>query len=141
MVESERQHQRRPSLSQAVWALAFVIAVIVVGIRQKVGMTAPLAMGAMAAACVSLLLGSSWRSVQQGIVQGISQSLAAICIIILVGMLIGLWIVGGTVPTIIYYGLHLIYLEMFLPVTFVICCITSLATGTSFGSLDRKSVV
>lgn len=126
MVESERQHQRRPSLSQAVWALAFVIAVIVVGIRQKVGMTA---------ACVSLLLGSSWRSVQQGIVQGISQSLAAVCIIILVGMLIGLWIVGGTVPTIIYYGLHLIYPEMFLPVTFVICCITSLATGTSFGTI------
>ena len=135
MVESERQYQRRPSLSQAVWALAFVIAVIVVGIRQKVGMTAPLAMGAMAAACVSLLLGSSWRSVQQGIVQGISQSLAAVCIIILVGMLIGLWIVGGTVPTIIYYGLHLIYPEMFLPVTFVICCITSLATGTSFGTI------
>ena len=135
MVESERQHQRRPSLSQAVWALAFVIAVIVVGIRQKVGMTAPLAMGAMAAACVSLLLGSSWRSVQQGIVQGISQSLVAVCIIILVGMLIGLWIVGGTVPTIIYYGLHLIYPEMFLPVTFVICCITSLATGTSFGTI------
>ena len=124
-----------PSLTQAVWALAFVIAVIVVGIRQKVGMTAPLAMGAMAAACVSLLLGSSWRSVQQGIVQGISQSLAAVCIIILVGMLIGLWIVGGTVPTIIYYGLHLIYPEMFLPVTFVICCITSLATGTSFGTI------
>lgn len=135
MVESERQYQRRPSLSQAVWALAFVIAVIVVGIRQKVGMTAPLAMGAMAAACVSLLLGSSWRSVQQGIVQGISQGLAAVCIIILVGMLIGLWIVGGTVPTIIYYGLHLIYPEMFLPVTFVICCITSLATGTSFGTI------
>lgn len=135
MVESERRHQRRPSLSQAVWALAFVIAVIVVGIRQKVGMTAPLAMGAMAAACVSLLLGSSWRSVQQGIVQGISQSLVAVCIIILVGMLIGLWIVGGTVPTIIYYGLHLIYPEMFLPVTFVICCITSLATGTSFGTI------
>ena len=135
MVESERRHQRMPSLPQAVWALAFVIAVIVVGIRQKVGMTAPLAMGAMAAACVSLLLGSSWRSVQQGIVQGISQSLAAVCIIILVGMLIGLWIVGGTVPTIIYYGLHLIYPEMFLPVTFVICCITSLATGTSFGTI------
>ena len=135
MVESERRHQRMPSLPQAVWALAFVIAVIVVGIRQKVGMTAPLAMGAMAAACVSLLLGSSWRSVQQGIVQGISQSLVAVCIIILVGMLIGLWIVGGTVPTIIYYGLHLIYPEMFLPVTFVICCITSLATGTSFGTI------
>lgn len=47
MVESEQRHQRRPSLSQAVWALAFVIAVIVVGIRQKVGMTAPLAMGAI----------------------------------------------------------------------------------------------
>lgn len=28
MVESERQHQRRPSLSQAVWALAFVICCI-----------------------------------------------------------------------------------------------------------------
>ena len=133
MTETEQRTQRQPSLAQAILALAFVIAVIVIGIRQKVGMTAPLAMGAMAAACIALLLGSSWRSVQQSIVQGISQSLVAVCIMILVGMLIGLWIVGGTVPTIIYYGLHLIEPEMFLPVTFVICCMTSLATGTSFG--------
>lgn len=135
MTETEQRTQRQPSLAQAILALAFVIAVIVIGIRQKVGMTAPLAMGAMAAACIALLLGSSWKSVQQSIVQGISQSLVAVCIMILVGMLIGLWIVGGTVPTIIYYGLHLIEPEMFLPVTFVICCMTSLATGTSFGTI------
>lgn len=135
MVQEEQRGARRPSLAQALVALAFVIAIIVLGIWQKAGMTAPLAMGTMAAACISLLLGNPWKDIQQGIVQGISQSLVAVCIIILVGMLIGLWIVGGTVPTIIYYGLQMICPEMFLPVTFVICSMTSLATGTSFGTI------
>jgi len=50
-------------------------------------------------------------------------------------MLVGIWIIGGTVPSIIYYGLQVISPAIFLPFTFILCSIVSLATGTSFGSI------
>src|SRR5699024_12698671 len=57
-----------------------------------------------------------------------------------VGALNGTWIVGGIVPTMIYYGLSIINLSIFLLAAFVICAITSLATGTSFGSAGTAGI-
>ena len=51
-----------------------------------------------------------------------------------VGALIGAWILSGTVPTLIYYGLKIISPKIFLPATLFICSLLSLATGTSYGS-------
>ena len=56
-------------------------------------------------------------------------------ILVLVGMLVGIWIVGGTIPSIIYYGLKYITPGFLVPLTFIMCAVTSVATGTSFGSI------
>ena len=48
---------------------------------------------------------------------------------------LGIWIVGGTVPTLLYYGLKLCSPSIIVPLTFVLCAITSLFTGSSFGSI------
>ena len=38
------------------------------------------------------------------------------------------------VPTLLYYGLKIMHPKIFLPATLIICAITSLATGTSWGT-------
>ena len=50
------------------------------------------------------------------------------------GMIIGSWIQGGIVPTLIYYGLSILSPNIFLLATLLICSIVSLATGTSWGT-------
>src|SRR5699024_6176479 len=54
--------------------------------------------------------------------------------------LIGTWIASGIVPSIIYAGLHIISPTFFLVTAFIICIITSLATGTSFGSAGTAGI-
>jgi NhaC family Na+:H+ antiporter len=52
----------------------------------------------------------------------------------IIGILIGVWILSGVVPTLLYYGLKILHPKIFLPATLIICSITSLATGSSWGT-------
>lgn len=75
-----------------------------------------------------------FSEIEEAIVASISSSISAINILIIVGALIGTWILSGTVPAMIYYGLKLISPTIFLPTACIICCITSLATGSSWST-------
>lgn len=59
-------------------------------------------------------------------------SMQAIIILMIIGVLIGAWILSGTVPTMIYYGLKILSPGIFLVATCIICAIVSLATGSSW---------
>ncbi len=56
-------------------------------------------------------------------------------IILVVGAMIGTWIASGTIPFIIYLGLQFISPDFFFITALVLCSLTSLATGTSWGTL------
>ena len=79
-----------------------------------------------------LWLGFDWKQLQDGIVHGISLSMAAILILLVVGSLIGTWILGGVVPTMIYYGLELLSPGIFYAAACIICSLVALATGSSW---------
>lgn len=112
------------------------ISIVLYGLDPQV----PMLLGVFVASIVALRCGFSWKDVQNGMVQGISNALPAMIILMLVGTLIGVWILAGVVPTLIYYGLKLLAPEVFLPVTVIICAITSLATGTSWGTTGTIGV-
>jgi NhaC family Na+:H+ antiporter len=40
---------------------------------------------------------------------GITNSLQAIVILLIIGILIGVWILSGVVPTMLYYGLKILH--------------------------------
>ncbi len=67
-------------------------------------------------------------------------ALPATIILIIVGILIGVWILAGVVPTLIYYGLTILSPAIFLPATLLICALTSLATGTTWGTTGTIGV-
>jgi NhaC family Na+:H+ antiporter len=54
--------------------------------------------------------------------------------------LIGIWILNGVVPTMIYYGIKLISPEAFLPVSLVICSVVSIATGSSWSTAGTVGI-
>lgn len=53
-------------------------------------------------------LGYTYNQLQGAITRGISNGLEAILILLAVGTLIGTWIAGGVVPSLIYFGLEFI---------------------------------
>ncbi len=89
---------------------------------------------------LGLALRFRWEDMQKGIVDSIARAMPAILIMLSVGILIGSWMASGTIPMIIYYGLKLVSPQFFLVTACVVCSITSIATGTSWGTVGTLGV-
>lgn len=100
----------------------------------------PLLIGTATAAIIAWRLGYKWDDIEEGAYKGIRLALPAILIIILVGMIIGSWIGGGIVATMIFYGLKLITPSLFLVTICMICAIVTLAIGSSWSTMGTIGV-
>ena len=94
----------------------------------------PLILATVVAAAVSMTLGLRWEEIEEGMVKGITLALRACLILMVIGLLVGSWIQAGIVPSMIYFGLKLLSPSVFLLATCVICCVVSLATGSSWST-------
>lgn len=76
--------------------------------------------------------GFTWGQIEEGITEGISVALGAMLIILAVGSLIGTWLLSGTVPTLIYFGLELLNPSLFYAASCIICAVVALSIGSSW---------
>ena len=128
-----------------VWEALLAMLVLVVSISSAIVFYEAdphiaMLLGVIAAAAVGLRCGYQWQTIQDGMIAGIANSLQAVIILLIIGVLIGVWILSGVVPTLLYYGLLIMQPEFFLPATLLICAVTSLATGTSWGTTGTIGV-
>ncbi len=100
----------------------------------------PLILAAAVAACVAVYLNYSWGEILSGMVHGINLAMGALLILMVVGLMIGTWISGGIVPTMIYYGLKVLSPGIFLGATMIICSIISIGTGSSWSTAGTVGV-
>ncbi|MFM8354354.1 MAG: Na+/H+ antiporter NhaC [Gammaproteobacteria bacterium] len=91
-----------------------------------------LVVGAVIASGIGIRNGHYWRDIEANIVHGIATAMPAILILFAVGSLIGVWMLSGTVPTMIYYGLLILEPAVFYPAACLLCAIVSLAIGSSW---------
>jgi Na+:H+ antiporter, NhaC family len=96
--------------------------------------------GAAIAAIIAIRNGHKWAELQAAMIGGIGTAMGAILILLAVGSLIGTWLMSGTVPTLIYYGLELLNPRFFFVATCLICAIASLATGSSWTTAGTLGV-
>jgi NhaC family Na+:H+ antiporter len=138
--ETPRLH-KSPSLILAL--LPLIAMGLLLGIGYGVYQIRPqvlLVAAAFVTGCLGLLLKFRWEDMQNGIVDSIHRAMPAILIMLCVGILIGSWMASGTIPMIIYYGLKLISPKFFLLTACLVCSITALATGTSWGTIGTVGV-
>ena len=100
----------------------------------------PLILAAAVASIVGLFLGNSWKEIENGIVEGISVGMKAILILCVIGVMIGTWIASGIVPIMIYYGLQILHPSIFLVAACLICCVVSVATGSSWTTVGTVGI-
>lgn len=84
------------------------------------------------AGLIGLRLGLKWSDIQEAMVHGVSLGTSAIFILLAVGALIGTWILAGTVPTLIDYGLVLLHPSVFYAASCLVCALVALAIGSSW---------
>jgi NhaC family Na+:H+ antiporter len=84
------------------------------------------------AAGIGFARGLAWDEIQKAIVHGVGLATGALFILLAVGALIGTWILSGTVPTLVYYGLMLMDPAWFYPASCLVCALVALAVGSSW---------
>tara|TARA_R110000803_G_scaffold210813_1_gene283896 strand:- start:43615 stop:45039 length:1425 start_codon:yes stop_codon:yes gene_type:complete len=84
------------------------------------------------AAVIGLKNGHTWHAMEKAIIHGISISLGAVLILLAVGSLIGTWLLSGTVPTMVYYGLKIIDPSWFYAATCLVCGVVAMSIGSSW---------
>lgn len=132
---------KQPSLTVAL--IPMITMGLLLGIGYGIYQIRPqvlLVAAAFITGCIGLVLKFKWKEMEKGIVDSIHKAMPAILIMLCVGILIGSWISCGTIPLVIYYGLKLISPQFFLVTACFVCSLTSLATGTSWGTIGTLGV-
>ena len=132
--QEETKNFPKPKLWQALLVMALTIAIMAYVIFTVDEVHGPMFVGVCIAAIMALVIGFKWKDLEKMMLDGIFKALQSILILAIVGILVGVWIDGGIVPSMIYYGLKLVSPKIFLPATMLLCSILSVCTGTSYGS-------
>ena len=141
MENKKERTPRMPKLWEALLVLGLLVAVLAIGIVvYGVDPHIPMFVGAIGAALMALRLGYKWKSIEKSMLDGIYKALQSIVILAIIGILTGVWLDAGVVPTMIYYGLQILSPGIFYLGALLICSITALATGTSWGTMGTMGV-
>jgi NhaC family Na+:H+ antiporter len=84
--------------------------------------------------------GYTWNDLEEGMAKGIGATFSAILILMMVGALIGSWIISGTVPTMIYFGLQLLEPKIFYVAACLISAMVSISIGSSWTTAGTVGV-
>ena len=125
--------KKTPGLGLALLPLAFMFVVLFLGlIIFSIDIKILLLICAAFTIVLCLLLGYTWKDVENEIVDKLAKAFPAIMILITVGLMIGAWIVSGTI--LVYIGLQIINPKFIIVTSFLVTVILSVSTGTSWGA-------
>jgi len=140
MTTAEHRHGagREPSLLDALVPLGVLVLLLALSVKlygadSSYGANQlALLLAAAVANLVSLKNGWSWDEIEQSMIHGVAMAIKPMFILLAVGSLIGSWIQAGIVPTLVYYGIHLMDPGWFYAAVCLVCAIVGLAIGSSW---------
>ncbi|MFS1892499.1 Na+/H+ antiporter NhaC [Vibrio lentus] len=130
-----------PSFGLALAPIAVMFALLaigygVLGLRIEV----LLLISATFTACIAWKMGYNWDDIINAIVEKLAKTMPVILILVSVGGLIASWMISGTIPYMVYWGLKVISAEYILIAAFFVTSVASVCTGTSWGSAGTVGV-
>lgn len=81
-----------------------------------------------------------WKIFEEAILDNITSVGTSIVILLLIGAVAGSWMVSGVVPTLIHYGMKVIFPEIFLFTSCVISALIAVMTGSSWTTIATVGV-
>ena len=137
----------KPSWIVSLIPFIFLIAILVVVIKifgadaLSGGSQVALLMASGVVVAISMIFYKiPWKEFEEGITDNIKTVGSAILILLLIGAVAGSWMVSGVVPTMIYYGMKVIFPSIFLFASCAICALISIMTGSSWTTIATVGV-
>lgn len=87
-----------------------------------------------------VLYKTSWKVFEESILENITSVGTSIVILLLIGAVSGSWMISGVVPTMIYYGMKVIFPEIFLFACSIISALIAVMTGSSWTTIATIGV-
>lgn len=132
---------KKPSFLASIVVMLSIITLLGISIlHYGVAPQIPIVIAMIFVACYGLTLGFKWKDLENAMAKGIFSGIPSILILCLIGILIGIWVLNGTVPTITYYGLHILSPDFFLMSTVMICAVVSVICGSSWSAIGTIGV-
>ena len=85
--------------------------------------------------------GLSWRELFTTALEGVRTVRNILLAFVLIGVMTALWRMAGTIPVLVCYASSLIRPAVFVVMTFLLNCLLSFLTGTSFGTAATMGVI
>jgi len=142
----ETHNFEKPTLFQALIPILVLVGLLAMNVIFYGDMATAganqiaLILSAAAAVLVGFWLKVPFRFMLEGILKSINSSMGAILILLMIGALAGTWLISGVVPAMIYYGLQILNPTIFLLASCIVCCIVSLATGSSWSTVATVGI-
>lgn len=95
---------------------------------------------AAVAAMLAVRVGATWDDVQRAAGDKVARVLPALLILLSIGMLVALWVMSGTIPFLVYWGVALVSPQYLVVTAFLASALMSSFTGTSWGSAGTIGV-
>jgi NhaC family Na+:H+ antiporter len=133
-----RAPARQPTLLDALIPLGVLVLLLALSVKlygedSSYGANqVALLLAAAVANLVSLKNGYSWDEIETSMIHGVAMAIKPMFILLAVGSLIGSWIQAGVVPTLVYYGIHLMDPGWFYAAVCLVCAVVGLAIGSSW---------
>lgn len=138
----KKREQRKPTFAEALLPLIAMLIILTVGYGiLGFPKEAMLVMSAAFTAMVAFHLGVTWDDMIEGVSEKIAKAMPTILILLAVGIIVSSWMLSGTIPMMIYYGIQIVNPKFFYVTSFIICAVISTCTGTSWGSMGTIGVV
>ena len=137
MASNEKtRNVRLPNIVEALLPIVVMMGLMIYGLNftNELYYDAhmPLAVSIVVACAVGCFCGHSFSDMLAGMIDRLNATMEAILILCTVGLLVASFIMSGTIPALIYYGLNLLTPQLFLPIGCVLCAIVGLACGSSW---------
>jgi NhaC family Na+:H+ antiporter len=95
---------------------------------------------AAAAGVAAVRRGASWHDIEQATGQQLARVLPALLVLLAIGLLIGTWMLSGTIPLLVAWGVRLVDPAWLALTAFLAAALMSTTTGTSWGSAGTIGV-
>jgi NhaC family Na+:H+ antiporter len=137
----QRNGFRRPRMGEALFPL--VVTMFLVGLsvlKWDVPLHAPLILGTFVTVLFALRLGYRWSDIEGFMLKGFEEAASIFPVMLAIGMVVGVWMISGTIPAMVYYGLKVLKPRIFLVAAFLFSALVSLAMGTTWGTVSSVGV-
>ena len=135
------KNNTQPSLALAIAPIVVMLGLLVIGYGILGLRIEPLLLiSAIFTGAIAYRMGYSWDQIVGAIVDKLAKAMPVTLILVSVGGLIASWIISGTVPFMVYWGLKLISPEYILIAAFFVTSVVSICTGTSWGSAGTVGI-